>query len=504
MKHIDAFLNTIPMYRLVLYGLSFLCVLSVALASFDVLHLDPVKMIVSLGAISTGAFLTEYFLSLAWKRPMNRESWFITSLILFFIIPVANAPLGIAIVFLAGMIASASKFLIAWRGKHILNPAAFAAALLSLLGIWSTSWWVGSQTLWWAALILGLLIIRKIRHVKLVALFAVIAISLELVRFMIDGQLTALNIQHMLLASPLIFLATIMLTEPATMPSRKIHQYIFAGGVGVLYALNLSIGPLEIYPEVALLLANIYAFIVSPKFSTRMTLQAIEPTASPNVMSFRFTPDLPFTFKPGQYMEWTLANIPFELHGDNRRMFTIASSPAEQSVLLGVKFYTPSSAYKKELHGMQRGDEIFASQLTGSFTLPKDKQKKLLFIAGGIGITPFRSMVKYLVDSKQPRDAILLYSVSREEEIAYKKVFDEAKAYGITTHLFASVRPEVANPAVSYESLTGEVIQHRVPDILERTVYISGPNAMVAAVKKELVHAGVARRVIKTDYFAGY
>ena len=83
---------------------------------------------------------------------------------------------------------------------------------------------------------------------------------------------------------------------------------------------------------------------------------------------------------------------------------------------------------------MTPGEEIMAGQLAGDFTLPRDKKKKLVFIAGGIGVTPFRSMVKYLSDRGEKRSVVLLYSNRTTAEIAYRDIFDEAaRTIGLKT-----------------------------------------------------------------------
>jgi len=83
---------------------------------------------------------------------------------------------------------------------------------------------------------------------------------------------------------------------------------------------------------------------------------------------------------------------------------------------------------------MKVGDTIVASQLSGEFILPADESKKLVFLAGGIGITPFRSQIKYLIDTKQKRDIILFYSNRTPADIAYKEIFDQAQInFGLKT-----------------------------------------------------------------------
>lgn len=490
------------MYLLLAGGLGVLAVLSIFFATLGTVHFDPLFMLLSFLVLGASTFGVEYLLSIIFDRPLNRESWLITALIMFFILPPASKPDELLFLALAGVLASVSKILFRWRGKHIFNPAAFAASVLALTTLWPTSWWVGNNMLWPFVLIIGVLIVRKIRHTGMVVCFLTVSVLVQSIQFLYTGHLSIDSVQHMLLASPLIFLSTIMLTEPATMPTRKIHQYIFAAGVAVLSSSNISIGSFYIYPEVALLLGNLYAFTVSPKFAITMRLLRVDKV-SQNVMSFVFLPKRSFAFKAGQYMEWTLPGVKFDARG-NRRMFTIASAPTEEEVIIGVKLYEPSSAYKQHLSTMRPGDVIHASQLTGSFTMPQDTSKKLAFIAGGIGITPFRSMIKTLIDSNELRDVVLIYAVSREDEISYLEIFREARAMGMQVNFVMTNPSENPVQDITYAPLNRVTIEHLVPDIHERQYFVSGPNTMVDGVKRSLKEIGVASGSIKTDHFSGY
>ena len=171
---------------------------------------------------------------------------------------------------------------------------------------------------------------------------------------------------------------------------------------------------------------------------------------------------------------------------------------------LGVKFYKPASSFKRALWAMKEQDQISASHVAGDFTLPKDAKKKLAFIAGGIGVTPFRSMVQHLVDTKDPRSVVLLYSNKLASEIAYKDVFDKAaQAIGMKTVYTLTNEPTPVPGTVS-GMINAELIAKEIPDYKDRIFYISGPHGMVEAFTTALRDMGVSRLHIKTDYFPGF
>src|SRR5260370_1410080 len=120
-------------------------------------------------------------------------------------------------------------------------------------------------------------------------------------------------------------------------------------------------------------------------------------------------------------MEFTLAHPHSDSRG-NRRYFTLASSPTENLVHLGIRFYDQGSSFKQAMFQMNGKTQFVAAQIAGDFTLPTDPSQKLVFIAGGIGITPFRSMLKYLLDTHQRRDIVMFYANRRVDEIVYKDV----------------------------------------------------------------------------------
>jgi ferredoxin-NADP reductase len=292
-----------------------------------------------------------------------------------------------------------------------------------------------------------------------------------------------------------------MLTEPATMPPRRNLQIMFGAIVAVLYVSAWEVGSFIIYPEVALLLGNVFAYIVSPKFKVKLQLKEIQKI-SDRVYNYVFLPDRSFDFLPGQYMEWTLANVPYDSRG-NRRTFTVASSPTESEIHLGMKYYEPASTFKATFQTLQPGDIVHASQLAGNFTFKEKEHKKLAFIAGGIGITPFRSMIKYVTDKNIASDIVLIYIVSDPQEFAYFEQFIQARAVGVKT-IPVVTNLDYASPEFVTSKVDAALLARLLPDYTQREFYVSGPSSLVNASKGYLKELGVASGKIKTDHFAGY
>ncbi|HBO97684.1 MAG TPA: oxidoreductase, partial [Candidatus Omnitrophica bacterium] len=129
---------------------------------------------------------------------------------------------------------------------------------------------------------------------------------------------------------------------------------------------------------------------------------------------------------------------------------------------------------------------------------------KLVFIAGGIGITPFRSMIKYLLDMDERRDIILLYSNFKPDDIIYKDIFDQAgKRLGIKTVYTITDKPCPKDWAGENCFIDEAMIKKAVPDYKERTFYLSGSHNMVVAFSEILPKMGVKKSRIKSDFFPG-
>jgi ferredoxin-NADP reductase len=197
-------------------------------------------------------------------------------------------------------------------------------------------------------------------------------------------------------------------------------------------------------------------------------------------------------FTPGQYLEWTYPHK----HPDSRgvrRYFSLSSSPKEKLVKITMKISDKPSSFKKSLSAIKPGSEVLAGSPKGEFLLPERRDEPLAFIAGGIGITPFVSMLKSMVESGETRDIILLYANRNNSDIAFKDILEKAKQLGVKT-IFINTEKD--------GHINQNMIEQNIPDYPKRVFYISGPAPMVTAIQKMLKQMKI--RKIKTDFFPGY
>ena len=501
LKYVDYVLDRVTMYKLVLYYVIAIVVMALLLSVFGVIPYTVLGILESTSVLLAVCAVTNIVFSKVFEAPTNIESTYITALILVCILPPVQTYHDLPLLFWAAVLAMASKYILAIRNKHIFNPAAIAVVLTSPWLNQSATWWVGTAAMIPVVLIGGLLMVRKMRRYDLVFYYFLASI-IGVGVFSIVGHHDLFNsFTELATRSPLLFFAFVMLTEPLTSPPTKFLQGVYGALIGILSVPQVHFGTLYFTPELALVVGNIFAYLASPKVKERLLL--VKNTyLTPDVIEFVFQPARRFAFSPGQYMEFTLPHGRTDSRG-NRRYFTVSSSPTEEQVMLGVKFYPNGSTFKQQLQTLAPSQTLMTGQLAGDFTLPKDPKKKLVFIAGGIGITPFRSMLKYLADTNEQRSVVLMYANKGPQDVVYQDVFDEAIAkIGLKlVHIFSVSMPK------GWEGRTGtvnaQIIAEEVPDFAERIFYISGPHPMVAGVESTLLQMGVKPTQIKKDFFPG-
>lgn len=496
------------MYRLTLYSLVGLLFLAITLSALDLLPYNPLNVLFSAAYLAALSFLANTLFATLAKTKANPESALISALILSLIIgplSLSGSSLLQNLLFLSflAVVAMASKYILAWQKVHIFNPAAFAVFASALVLNQGASWWIGTMYIAPAIIILGLIIARKIQRTRMIAVFLLTYLLLTIllnVQAFVSVPQTLSFAWQLLLSSPILFFAFIMLTEPQTSPKQPKGRILYAFLCATLLAAYQQYLPLPYTFELALLSANIFAFAISRTIRINLTFKEKKEIA-PGIFNFWFNRPA-FPFSPGQFLEWTLYHSGADSRGI-RRYFTIASSPTESDLLLTVKIPEQPSSFKKALLNLKEGERVSATGVGGEFTLPEDKSQKLAFIAGGVGITPFRSMLQHLNDKNESRNIILLYCANNPEEFVFDKLFEQTPnvktVYAISDT--ASVPPDWKGEA---GLITEAMITRQIPDWEERLFYISGPQPMVQASERILAQLGAKKENIKTDYFPGY
>ena len=209
-----------------------------------------------------------------------------------------------------------------------------------------------------------------------------------------------------------------------------------------------------------------------------------------NIWAFRFKPSTPLTWIPGQFMRVELDHDTPDDEG-TKRFFTISSAPYEEIVQITTR--VTDSTFKQALAALPIGGVLpMIKEPDGDFVW-QVSDKPLVFVAGGIGITPFRSILKQRVHDGQPLNATLIYS-GRDESLPFKEEFDT----------WAVEHPELTVKYVIGERLTSEKIAELQPTINESLVYISGPEPMVETLGHQLKAAGLPDGQLQQDFFPNY
>lgn len=505
MKSIDNILNSLTMYKVLLYSLLVLWVYTIILSTLNLISPSVYSLLTSSLLLVSTCYIFNILLAKVFKVIAATDSSIITGLILHFVLTPAKGSLEEYLwLICASIFAIGSKYLLVYKKRHILNPAAFAAFILGVFGIGISGWWVAAPAVAPLTLLVSLLVVRKIRREKMFGLFVTTSI-LSIFIFQIQFADSPLELFiESLLSWPIFFFGSIMLTEPRTSPTTKSLQDFYAIISGLLFGAIYSIGPIHATPEAALIVGNIYTYIFEKNYP--LILKFIEKKElAKNLYEFSFEKGSAFTFIPGQYMEFTINASKNDSRG-NRRYFTIASSPLETELTLGLRIeQSGGSTYKNEFMNLKKGDEIVAASLGGDFTL-RHGSENIVFIAGGIGITPFRSIISHLLKTNQKKNIVLFYACNSSGDFIYKDVFEKAKTIGIKV-IYIVTNKEITNKDWQGEKgyLTIDMIKKYTDKSIDTyEYYLSGPNSMVQNYENMLKTAKVPHNKIRKDFFPGY
>lgn len=208
-----------------------------------------------------------------------------------------------------------------------------------------------------------------------------------------------------------------------------------------------------------------------------------------DVWSFVFEPSEPIEWQAGQFMRFELPHMDEDKKG-HERWFTIASPPYEG--LIQVTTRMTGSSFKKALKAMRPGGKITADGLEGGFVWP-EVETPVVFVAAGIGVTPYYSMLKQRLQDGAYMPVTAIYG-SRTNDILFKEELDSWSVQHPELKVFYKVGVR----------LTSENLREIIPDINDWLVYLSGPEPMVRDLEAQLRKSGVRKKQIVTDEFPGY
>ena len=505
MSRIDHLLGRVTMYRLATLCLLAVAILAVALATIGVLPYEPLAMLAS-GLVAVGvAFVVGALAARVVGTRPHRESAVITGLILFLLFWPLLEVRSLFAVALAAAVAAVSKYVVAVRGRHVLNPAAAGALTLALLGpvlgLPGPVWWVASPSLLPVVALGALLILRRTRRMTMALVYVTVGVGLVVAR-LVGADVPAEDAVRTALGSyPFVFAAGFMLSEPLTLPPRHWQRLAEAVVVALVASIPFHVGPFVSSPELGLVIGNVLAFACGARRA--LVLEVVgHRRLTPRTHEVTFQAHPPVRFAPGQYLELTVPHAHPDVRGV-RRVFSISSAPDVHGRLT-IAFTVPetSSSFKRALLAQPVGTRLRATGVGGDFVLPADPAVPVLLVAGGIGVTPFASQLADLTRSGVERDVVVVQALSRGDQPAYADVL---RAAGARVLVLAPERP-VGLPEGWHHLGTGPLdathLTEAVPDASARTAYVSGPPEMVTRTRRTLRRHGVRR--VRTDAFSGY
>lgn len=225
---------------------------------------------------------------------------------------------------------------------------------------------------------------------------------------------------------------------------------------------------------------------------------------TPDVRTFRLVPtdgsDLPFEAKPGQYL-----NLALTIDGRAvRRSYTLASSPTQRGYC-EITVKRAAAGYGSwHLHdAVREGSLLKVSAPAGRFVFTGEGETRVTLLAGGVGITPLMSMVRYLTERGWPGAIDLVFSVSRRADVIFEAELDALarKAPNLRVTVVLTREPEGSDWTGERERVTAAMLRRVVPEVAKGPVYLCGPDAMMDAMRAVLAEVGVPAERVHTEAF---
>jgi ferredoxin-NADP reductase len=234
----------------------------------------------------------------------------------------------------------------------------------------------------------------------------------------------------------------------------------------------------------------------------KIKLQDKQPVAE-GTMAFYFEKPAGFTFKPGQYCNWALINPPESDAEGNTRDFSLASAPHEQFLMIATRMR--DTAFKRTLKNMAPAAEIEVRGPMGDLVLHDDATTPAVFLAGGIGVTPFRSIVLDAAYRKLPHKIYLFHSNRRPQDAPFLESLQHSENPNCE---FVGTMTQVDNSTGAWSGETGhinkEMLSRHIGDLGKPIYYVAGPPTMLKSLEQALLDSGVTESQIKSEEFEGY
>lgn len=233
-------------------------------------------------------------------------------------------------------------------------------------------------------------------------------------------------------------------------------------------------------------------------------VKLIEKTEITNgTMAFRFEKPEGFMFRAGQFGDLTLIN-PSETDSEgDTRGFSIASAPYEPFLMLATRLR--DTAFKRVARDLPLGTEVKLDAPYGDFTLHKTETTPAVFLIGGIGVTPVRSMIAQATHDKTAHRITLLHANRTLDDAPFTKDFEQFARDNPNFTFVPVIADSVPEDwAGEHGHVDEQMLRRHVPDLNAPIYYLSGPEGMVKAMRQLLVDAQVNEDNIRTEEFAGY
>jgi ferredoxin-NADP reductase len=222
-------------------------------------------------------------------------------------------------------------------------------------------------------------------------------------------------------------------------------------------------------------------------------------------MSFFFDKPAGFEFKAGQFLRLSLIDPPETDAEGDQRTFSIASAPHEEDLMIATRMR--DTAFKRVIKSMPLGSEIQMRGPYGRMTLHEDATKPAVFLTGGIGITPFRSIALDAAHSGLSHRLCLFYSNRRPEDAAFLEELAQLERTN-PYYRFIATMTSAAESKQPWSGETGyinaDMLARFIDDLKTPVYYVAGPQGLVNAMRKTLAEAGVNEGEIRAEEFAGY